>query len=486
VSLSKTRFMSGLQCSKRLWWEVHEPDAPELAPASGLQVIFNRGHHVGALARTYVPGGVLIDFPYYQVAERVEATAWALAAGVPVIYEASFIADDVFVAVDILERNGDAFTLVEVKATLSVKEAYIPDVAIQLHVARRSGLTVERAEVMHLNRECRYPDLSNLFVRENVTPLLEDDLRDAPARIDALRTMLEGPLPDVATGPHCTTPYVCPFIDRCWPPQPEHHISTLRGIRAKKVARLLDEGYETLLDLPDDFEANGAANRQLQSIRLGTPIIEPGLGDALTSLEPPIAFLDFETINPAVPVWPGCRPFDVVPVQFSCHVLDNGQLTHHAWLADGPDDPREAIARAMIAACAGARTVLAYNATFEKQRIRGLIEALPHLERELTALSGSIRDLLAIVRNHVYHPDFQGSFSIKDVLPALVPGLGYDDLEIQDGALASAALETILLRASTLSAEERETLREQLLRYCEFDTLAMVRLLERLHELACD
>ena len=486
MSLSKSRFVSGLQCPKKLWWQVHEPDAPELVPDPDTQIVFDRGHQVGELARAYVPGGILIDFEYYQVAEKVEATARALADGAPAIYEASFIADDVFVAVDILERNGDAFSLVEVKATLGVKEVHLPDVAIQLHVARRSGLVVERAEVMHLNRECRYPDLSNLFVRENVTSELQNELRAAPARIDWLLTMLKDPLPEVATGPQCTSPYVCPFLDRCWPSLPEHHISTLHGIRAKRVAALLSEGYHTLYDLPDEFDARGAAMRQLQSIRLGRPVVEPGLAEALQSLTPPIAFLDFETIMPAVPVWPGCRPFQQVPVQFSCHVLDNGQLTHHAWLADGPGDPREAIARAMIDACAGAKTVLAYNATFEKQRIRALIEALPHLEPELTALLGSIHDLLAIVRNHVYHLDFQGSFSIKQVLPALVPGLGYDDLEIQDGGTASAKLEALLLGGDAFTPEERLNLREQLLRYCEFDTMAMVRLYERLYELARD
>jgi hypothetical protein len=486
MSLSKSRFVSGLQCPKKLWWQVHEPDAPELATPPDQQAVFDRGHEVGALARTYVPGGILIDLPYYETAARVEATRQAIDAGAHAIYEASFIADDVFVAVDILERHDDGFSLAEVKANLDVKKVHIPDVAIQVHVARRAGLSIHTAEVMHLNRECRYPDLSNLFVREDVTAQLEDELRAAPARIDGLQVVLAGPLPETETGRHCTKPYPCPFLARCWPELPEHHVSTLYGIQARKVAALLADGYETLLDLPDDFEVSGAAKRQLQSIRMGEPVIEPGLAEALQSLTPPIAFLDFETIGPPVPVWPGCRPYQAVPVQFSCHVLDSDQLTHHAWLAEGAGDPREAIARAMITACAGAKTVLAYNATFERQCIRALIDALPHLAAELTALSGLIEDLLAVVRNHVYHPDFQGSFSIKNVLPALVPGLGYDDLEIQDGGTASAKLEVLLLGGDAFTPEERLNLREQLLRYCEFDTMAMVRLYERLYELARD
>jgi len=482
--LSKTRFMAGLQCPRRLWWEVHEPRAPELVPDAATQAIFDRGHRVGALARTYVPGGVLIDLPHYMVQERVDTTATALASGAPAIYEASFIADGVFVSVDILERNTRGFALVEVKSTLSVKEEHLPDVAIQTHVLRRSGIDVESAEVMHLNRECRYPDLSNLFVRENVAPMLTADLGDIPQRVGTMLAMIEGPLPDVAIGPHCTTPHDCPFCGRCWPELPENHISTLYRIHEKKLQALIDEGINTLFDLPEDYPARGPAARQLSSIRQGAMIIEPGLGKALAGIKPPIAFLDFETIAPAVPVWPGCAPFQQIPVQFSCHLLGPDGLQHYEWLAEGADDPREALAQALIAACAGANTVLVYNETFEKRCIKGLIQALPHLAADLMALSSRIRDLLPIIRNHVYHPDFHASFSIKTVYPALVGGPGYEELAVHDGGTASDLLEAILLDGESFDAEERQRLRENLLRYCGFDTLAMVRLYERLGQLA--
>ncbi|HWR20523.1 MAG TPA: DUF2779 domain-containing protein, partial [Verrucomicrobiae bacterium] len=165
-------------------------------------------------------------------------------------------------------------------------------------------------------------------------------------------------------------------------------------------------------------------------------------------------------------------------------VLKANGVAHRAWLAEGHGDPREQFAHALIAACAGVNTVLAYNAPFECRCIDGLIEVLPHMEGELVALSRRIRDLLPIVRDHVYHPDFGGSFSIKTVLPALVPGLGYDDLEIHDGGTAAAALETLLLGADTLTAEQQRSVRRELLRYCERDTLGMVRLYERLRALA--
>ena len=161
--------MAGLQCHKLLWWMVHEPEAPELALDGQTQAVMDRGSRVGEVARRYVPGGVAIELPYNAYAERVALTRQAVDAGAPAVYEGSFSADGVFVAVDILEREGRGFRLVEVKSTASVKDHHIPDVAVQAHVLRRNGLDLVGAEVMHLNRECAYPDLSNLFVRSDVT-----------------------------------------------------------------------------------------------------------------------------------------------------------------------------------------------------------------------------------------------------------------------------------------------------------------------------
>jgi len=482
--LSKSRYVAGLQCPKMLWWKVHEPDAPELVVDDDLQAVFDRGHRVGEIARTYVPGGVLIDLPYHDIQGRVAATAKTLAEGAPVVYEASFLEDGVFVAVDILERQPDGFAVVEVKSTCSVKEPHLPDVAVQVHVVRQAGLDVRRAELMHLNRECRYPDLSNLFVRESVTSLIEPALRAVPEQVALLISALQGPLPEIATGPHCEAPYDCPFLQRCWPPLPEHHVSTLYRIQERTKAQLLADGIETLYDLPDDFAASGPVSRQIRSVKTGEIVVEPGLRKALAKLKPPIAYLDFETVSPAIPVWPGCRPYRAVPVQFSCHVAWPQGIEHHEWLAEGAGDPREQLARALVAACAGARTVLAYSASFERRRITELAEAVPHLRAELDDLAERIQDLLPIVRNHVYHPDFGGGFTLKSVTPALAAGLGYEDLAIQGGDRASAALEALLLEGDALGVAEREALRAELLRYCERDTLAMVRIHERLQELA--
>jgi len=305
--LSKSRYLIGLQCPKRLWWTAHEPNAAELA-VQGNAVALNRGRQVGELARAHVPGGVLIDLPHYEIGARVAATSKAIADGAPVVYEASFEAGGAFASIDILERKGRGFVLTEVKSTLDVKADHLPDVALQVHVLASAGLDVARIEVMHLNRECRHPDLSNLFVREPVTVDVLPLLLAIPGKLSDLALAVAGPLPEVQPGAHCHEPYTCPFQGRCWPEQPRHHVSTLYRLRAKKVAKLVADGYATLHDLPEEFKGSSTVKRQVRSVREDRTIVEPGLARALSKLREPIAFLDFETIIPAVPAWPGCGP----------------------------------------------------------------------------------------------------------------------------------------------------------------------------------
>ncbi len=485
TQLSKSRFCYGLQCLKQLWWRVHEPKAPELAAPPSLQAVFDRGHRVGELAQAEFPGGVLIGGEYFEVAKKVADTAAALGAGARAIYEASFSADGVFVAVDVLERRRGGHALVEVKSTLDVKEQFIPDVAIQLHVLRAAGLGVRRAEVMHLNRACRHPDLSNLFVREDVTQATEAFLPAIPGHLRRMTRALDGPLPDVAPGPGCGEPYECPFLARCWPALPQHHVSTLyKG--GKRAEALLAAGVSLIRDIPDDTELPAIAARQVRAVKSGRTVVGPGLADALAALEAPVAYLDFETINPAIPAWNGCGPYQQVPVQLSCHLVgQRGAAVHHAYLADGEGDPRPGVAEAVVAACGEARTVVAYNSGFERRCLEHLAEHVPARRRALLSIAGRLVDLLPIVRDHVYHPAFGGSFSMKAVAPALVPGLSYDDLAIGEGGTASAVLEGMLLGGSEGAwGAERTLLRKQLLEYCAQDTLAMVEVVERLRRLA--
>lgn len=480
--LSKSRFTAGLQCYKQLWWRVHEPDAPELVPDAALRATFDQGTRVGELARTYVPGGELVDLPHDAFAERISKTRELLDHRVRAIYEASFFAGDVYTAVDILERERNRFHLIEVKSSTGLKDEYLPDIAIQLYVLRSNGLDVTRAELMHLNRECAYPHLEDLFVRADVGARVEPLQAELPGLIAGQLRMLERDLPEVEIGEQCRKPHPCPFLDRCWKDVPEHHVSTLYGARNGGAA-LIAQGFERIAELPPGG-LTVIQERQRRAVRSGRMIVEAGLARALRAFREPLAFLDFETVALAVPVWDGCRPYDQVPVQFSCHrPAPDGSIANHEWIADGLGDPRPELARRLVAACRGAQTVIAYNASFERRCLKFLAAAVPELARDLHEIISHLADLLPVVRQHVYHPEFGGSFSLKAVLPALVPGPGYEELEVAEGASASLELARLLFSGDAMTDGERRSLRDALLRYCALDTMSMVRLLERLREL---
>jgi hypothetical protein len=262
-------------------------------------------------------------------------------------------------------------------------------------------------------------------------------------------------------------------------------VSTLYRQQARALAALYEQGYQSIFDLPEDTALAATADRQRRAVQAGRMIVEPSLGRALRACASPVAFLDFETAGLPIPVWNGCHPWDALPVQWSCHLEDGaGGLTHRAWLAEGPDDVRPALAEQLLAACEPARTIVAYSARFERECIQRIAAGAPALAPRLARIAERLVDLLPIVREHVYHPAFGGSFSLKRVLPALVPGLGYDDLAIGDGALASVALERLLWGGDAVSHAERVRLRADLLGYCSRDTLGLARLLERLRSLA--
>jgi hypothetical protein len=249
-------------------------------------------------------------------------------------------------------------------------------------------------------------------------------------------------------------------------------------------ADFIATGFETIADLPPGG-LTAIQERQRLAVTTGRVVVEPGLARALRVFKDPLAFLDFETVMLAIPVWDGCHPYDQVPVQFSCdRPAPDGAIGHHEWLADRPGDPRPELARALVAACLGARTVVAYNAQFERRCIEMLADAVPDLADDLLDIAERLADPLPIIREHVYHPDFHGSFSLKSVLPAMVPGSGYDNLEVAEGATASVELERLMFRADSMTQDERRLLREALLRYCALDTMSMVRLLDRLRDLA--
>src|SRR4029077_19283340 len=290
LRLSKSRYLHGVQCHKQLWWRGHDPDAPELAPSAGQQNLFAQGKEVGERARGQAPGGQLIDLPFYEYDNKVAATQDALKLGLPAIYEAWFLAADTYAGVDILARDpgGRGYAVVEVKASNSRKPEHLPDAAVQVYVLRQAGLQVERAEVMHLNPDCRYPDLSNLFVREDVTALVEGALVGLPEELNAQRHMLEGPVPDVPRWEQCSKPHDCPFIPRCWPKLPDHHVSSLYRIDRGRAVELEADGDATVYNTTLELELSAIHARQVKAVQTGRMVVEETLKKALAQFTSPL------------------------------------------------------------------------------------------------------------------------------------------------------------------------------------------------------
>ena len=483
--LSKSRFVAGVQCHQLLWWKIHEPRAAELQPDIVLRDLFDQGRQVGQRATELFANGKSIKLDYRELPRVVEDTRAALADGATCIFEASFFEHRTFVAVDVLERLGDRWRLIEVKSSTRQKDEHIPDAAVQKYVLGKAGLDVATCEILHLNREFRNPDQGDLFQLSDVTTPVNEWIERIPGKIDSQLEMLAGSCPDVEIGSHCYEPRACPFLERCWP-QDRNHIKKLYRAGPKSVGKWFQRGIHWISDIPADERLPPAAQRQLKAMAENRIVVEPALAAALEPFDCKLGFLDFETIARAVPVWPGMAPWGQAAAQFSYHE-DNrdGTYSHAEFLAEGPADARPILAEAMIRATKDAERVLMYT-SFEKTQIRNLQKAVPDLVCELEELENKLIDLHPLVRDHVYHPGFEGSFSLKYILHPLVPDLTYDDLVIIDGMVASVEIARLLFVSGKIPEHQREKTRQDLLEYCKHDTWATVRVLERLRELAAE
>ncbi len=452
--LTKTLFQSGLACPKRLWWEVHEPDAPELRPNTQAQWMFRQGQEVTLAARPRVPEA------------RPEVT---LQAG------------HLHARVDLLERLPDqTHVLIEVKGSNEIKDEHLWDVAFQRHVAALAGVEVTRADLMYLNRNCRHPDLGTLFIRRDVVADTDPLVPKVPDTAARLMEVIHGALPGESRNATCGD---CPFYSRCWP---HSRFGVNRFYRMKWSDKLALEqsGNGTFTTVPPGKKLSSIQLRQQRSAYIEEMVVDPTLGDALGEWAGPLVYLDFETVAFALPRFPGTTPWTKIPVQFSVHREEGTDHRHLAYLAIDGDDPRRALAESLVEACAGEGCVVTYHSSFEKGCLRDLAEALPEYSAELRQIHDRVVDLEPMVAHHLYHPDFNGSFSLKVVLPTLCPDVTYEGLAIADGSTAQLEIARMLYGPVPLPSQEQAKLRADLLAYCERDTWAMVVLHQKLRELA--
>ncbi len=479
-NLSKSRFIAGLQCPKRLWIQVHKPELIEENYGENLPIL--NGNEVGEMARRLFPG-VLVKYDI-GLSAALEKTAKLVAdESVLAIHEATFVHDGILVRADLLLRAPDGWVLTEVKGATSVKPHYIPDATVQAWVLEGCGLKLNAVRLMHVNNQFVYQGNGNydgLLAAEDISAQVNELLGSIPDQKAAFVAMLNGHEPSIEMGNQCSDPYECEFCSYCQPDDlPEYPLTVLPNLREPRKSKLMAE-YEDIRDIPEAELNNRNHLRVWRATRAGEAEINTAEAEILKELPWPRYYLDFETIGLAVPRWKGVRPYMQVPFQWSCHIHhEDGQMEHIEFLDVSGNDPRRACAEGLVEHMGSEGILIAYNAGFEKRVIRELAEIYLDLSEPLLAMNERFVDLLPITRRAYYHPSQKGSWSIKAVLPALVPELSYSDLDgVQHGGDAQLAW----MLATEADPKERSKIADQLLEYCKLDTLAMVRIVEALLE----
>ena len=487
--LSKSTFMKGCQCPKALWLYKHKPEL-KTEVSEQQQAIFDQGTSVGKLAEQLFPDGVDArpenTFAYQQ---SVVDTQKYILEGHKVIYEAAFQYDQVLAALDILVCNRGKWKAYEVKSSTSVSDAILQDAALQYYVITQSGLPLVDFSIVYINNEyVREGDLDvqKLFVIESVLEKILELQPMIAAKIPELKRvamLVKEPKRDI--GPHCSDPYGCDFMEHCWQHIPEDSVFDLRGHGSgSKAFELYEQGILLLNDIPDDFKLNISQQIQVSAHKSKQPVINrDALGEFLDQLEYPLYFMDFETFQSAVPEYDGTRPYQQIPFQFSVHRLDTlgAELVHFEWLGESGSDSRKDFIENLLDVMGKTGSVVTYNSSFEKVRLSEMAIQFPQNAKKIEALQERIIDLMNPFRSkHYYLPIMKGSYSIKQVLPALVPELSYNDLEIGNGGLASSSYYQMQFEKDIVVFEKT---REALLRYCELDTLAMVEILNKINQI---
>jgi hypothetical protein len=486
-NLSKSKLLAFRQCPKRLWLEVHRPDLRE--ETSTTQAAFQIGHTVGEIARRLYDAngsGAVINVQAEGFVQALARTTFLLDSSAP-IFEAGFAAAGAFAFADIMLPMGEgpkrSWRMVEVKSSTSVKDYHRDDIAIQAFVALTAGVSLHSVAVAHIDSEWIYPGDEQyhglLFENDLTKEAFErgDEVRDW---IAVAQDLIQGSSePKIHVGAHCHDPYKCGFLAYCrsQEPQAEFPVEWLPRWQNKSIPDLVGtKPIKDLRDVPDEFLSEIQKRVKAHTLS-GEPFFDQiGAAAELAQLQMPASFLDFETIQFAVPIWENTRPYQQIPFQFSHHSLSQtGTLDHSEFLDLSGNDPSKQFAEALIAACDHVGPVFVYNAGFEVARIKELGERFPSLKDPLTAISERIVDLLPIARRYYYHPSQQGSWSIKSLLPAIASDTSYDKLDgVRDGSMAvTAYIEAIHPKTSS---DRKDQIRRELLNYCSLDTYALVRL----------
>ncbi|MGV8944883.1 MAG: DUF2779 domain-containing protein [Lutibacter sp.] len=490
AALSKSTFIRGLQCEKSLYLYKHNYTLRDKI-LSQLQAIFNQGTSVGLLAQGLFSGGVdASPSDHYKMQESVFKTKELIENGEKIIYEAAFQFNGVIAALDILVKEKDGWKAYEVKSSTSVSDTYVMDAAIQYYAITNSGIDLKDISIVYINNQYVKNgeiNINELFTIESVFDLVQEVLPKIPGQIESFKKLIaQDEVPAIDIGPHCTNPYSCDFIGHCWKHIPKYSVFNIARLNSGKKFDLYNQG---VIAFDQINLANGSlnTNQRMQvtsELENKTYINKEKISKILEDLNYPIYYLDFETMASAVPIFDNSRPYQQLVFQYSLHIeQENGKLVHKEYLAEANPkiDPRDNFVKQLIQDCGTSGDVLVYNIGFEKGKLNDLIFLYPEYQNKIQSIIERLKDLMTpFQQKWVYTPEMKGSYSIKYVLPALVPELSYQDLEIKEGGTASSTFAQMV--SGEFKGDIKKT-RTNLLEYCKMDTFAMVKIVEKLRSL---
>ncbi len=492
---SKSKYCDLWKCPKMAWLNKYKPEEREID--DGAKQRMEDGNKIGDLAMgifgDFVEVTELREDGSLDLPKMIVRTKEEMDKGTPVICEASFDFNGLYCAVDILKRDGDGWAIYEVKSTKDDNKAkYYVDVGYQKYVLERCGIAVTNTYLITLNGEYVFDgtlDIKKLFLITDISDPAEDQKVFVGPNLEEAEPMLNDERePDIDLSVRCEKPGACPYWDYCARSIPSPSVFDLYRFDFKKKIDLYHDGIISF----DALEKAGIKFSEINTRFIDYTLHDRGifvdkecLSKFLKSLSYPLYFLDFESVMPALPEYVGTKPYTQICFQYSLHYIEEegGELKHKEFLGEPEIDPRRALCEQLISDIPDDGSVIVFNNSFEGPRIKAMAEVYPDLAPELIRIASNIVDLLVPFRSGWYYKkEIANSFSIKSVLPALCPDDPALDYHALDQVHHGGEAMTIFPAMVNMTPEERARTRHNLLKYCELDTLAMVKVWEKLKE----
>lgn len=488
IILTKSRFMQGLKCDLLLWNQYHSDQTIRYSPRneSNLQRVNIQNESVYKFAKSIYSNGK--EVPRNLNMHAAHRMTQELLQSRDIVYNASFLSTEYFSKSNILKPaiDGETWEIIEVKPSINIKQDNFKDISFQFHVAQSCGVKISKCFILHINPNYMYEgelDINQLFTLREITEKINSSRVEFKKELEYRKSLIyQKEIPQITVEHSCSTPKNC-ILKTCWGDLGDANIFNLRE-GSELALKFYNLGIKYIKDIPEDPDLSATQKIQIAAEKLNQPIIEKQkLDDFLKTIQFPLYFLDFETINPAIPIYKKSKPFQHVPFLYSLHVMANKDmpLEHYSFIDDGESDPREKILSELSKLITAEGTILCYNAVFEMKCLRESVKLFPEFTDWHSSISEKFIDLSNPFRFfYYYHPKQNGSASLKSVLPALT-GLDYKELAIADGNLAN--LEFLRAKTMQLSQEEITEIYQLLKNYCKMDTFAMVNILEALWKL---